>query len=103
MIFVGGKPRPIGPWGEWKDLSAGKRDSLIALALDEAARSISNKKTREQVRSVLIKAAARHVEALIKDKATGRKRGAAKDRAASAPVVGLKQSMMLKRSELLKK
>ena len=90
-VVVGGKPRPVGPWDGWRSLNPDKRDALIALALDEAARSITDKHTREQVRGTLIKAAHASAKALVKDKATGRKN------AAPAPARAVEASFDAKR------
>jgi uncharacterized membrane protein len=72
LIIIGGIPRPVGPWvgplANWETLTHAKRDALIALALDEAARLIRDAKTRAEVRAALIKAASKHIHALLKDK-----------------------------------
>ena len=60
-IIVGGHGGPVGPWGPWNTMPESKRDALVALAMDEIARFIVDRRAREAVRSALIKVAQKRV------------------------------------------
>lgn len=64
IAVVGGKPRPVDPWGPLRSLSPDKRDTVLALALDEAAAQISDPVARASIRRALTRAAARGARAL---------------------------------------
>jgi probable HAF family extracellular repeat protein len=66
-VFLPGGPRPVDPSGPpmWLNLSVHKRDTLIALALDEAARSLGNMNARASIRRAALEAARVGIEALI--------------------------------------
>ncbi|MBF5043517.1 hypothetical protein FGE12_14050 [Aggregicoccus sp. 17bor-14] len=69
---VGGKPRPVDPWGPWTQLAEPKRDALLALAMDELAMMLADGGARAQVRGALLEAARGQLEALLTTRAQGR-------------------------------
>jgi uncharacterized membrane protein len=76
VAIVGGKPRPVGPWGPLEAMSNEKRDALLALALDEAARKISDPETRATVRRALTQAAVKSAKAVERSSAKAGKTAA---------------------------
>jgi probable HAF family extracellular repeat protein len=80
----GGVAIPIGPvppwgppdiaraWEAWLQISAAKRDALMALALDEVAMYISDRAAREKVRTALIDVSRDRLHDLMGSVAQGR-------------------------------
>jgi hypothetical protein len=66
LAIVGGKPRPVGPWGPLTEADGAKADAILLLALDEAAKRISDTATRASVRKALIRGAESATKALSK-------------------------------------
>ncbi len=63
-VIVGRHGGPVGPWGPWNTLPEPKRDVLVALAMDEIARFIVDRRAREAIRSALIKVTEKRVGSL---------------------------------------
>jgi probable HAF family extracellular repeat protein len=64
-IIVGGHPIPVDPWGRWARIHAAKRDALVALAMDEIAMYITDRGTRERVRTELLKGVSESIDRLV--------------------------------------
>jgi uncharacterized membrane protein len=100
-IVVGGHPLPVGPWERWLKLPVAKRDAMIALALDEVAAFVEDKRAREQIRRALIAAAERRTKALAKTARQGRP-GRASEAAPSPLAPGIwrgKLNYLLRRAQ----
>ncbi len=67
LAILPGGPRPVDPSGPvtFLSLPASKRDALIALALDEAARSIGDAGARASIRRAALEAARERINALL--------------------------------------
>jgi len=65
---------PVDPWGPLLTLQGPKRDALIALLMEEIARSISDPQAREAIRSALVNVAQQRVGSLAKIAAKPTKR-----------------------------
>ncbi|EUC18725.1 hypothetical protein [Paraburkholderia hospita] len=63
-IIVGGIPHPVDPWGAWMQMQAEKRDTLVALAMDEIATFLVDEASRETVRKTLIEVADTRLKSL---------------------------------------
>ncbi len=42
LVFIGGVPIPVGPWGELSEAMRARRDVLIGLALEQLASTVGD-------------------------------------------------------------
>jgi probable HAF family extracellular repeat protein len=90
-IIIGGIPHPVDPWGAWGQIQVEKRDTLVALAMDEIAMYLVDPSSREAVRKTLIEVAGSRLEALDLQRGRSGPPAAARGRTGAASSIPVKE------------